>query len=71
MAIDTGGQHDELTQSRATVCIKLADINKNNQAIESRDMKGGSAILISAESRNKEKLGFKKPPCSLHDSVQC
>ncbi len=26
MAIDTGGQHDELTQSRATVCIKLADI---------------------------------------------
>ena len=45
-------------------------MNKNNQAIESRDMKGGSAILINAESRNKEKLGFKKPTCSLHDSVQ-
>ena len=46
-------------------------MNKNNQAIESRDMKGGSAILINAESRNKEKPGFKKPTCSMHDSVQC
>tara|TARA_X000001036_G_scaffold335679_1_gene314596 strand:+ start:38 stop:244 length:207 start_codon:yes stop_codon:yes gene_type:complete len=46
-------------------------MNKNNQAIESRDMKGGSAILINTESRNKEKPGFKKPACSLHDSVQC